>query len=193
MLSAAGRALLGRGQGARIAAVAAQGGARQQAWQAQAADGRYAAERWAPAGARTYCSADGEEAVEVTKEQPPKPSMFAVVQVGGKQYKVCEGDVILADKINGVDIGENIELKKVLLVGKADRTIIGTPQVENASVLAEVQEQTKAEKLTIFKKKRRKGYRRRTGFRPHITTLRVSGLNYDWAAADAAEPAARIA
>merc|ERR1712137_889378 len=104
---------------------------------------------------------------------------FAVVQVSGKQQKVVSGDVILTEKLVHAEVGNIIRLDKVLLLGTTDLTVIGTPRVQNAFVMAEVQEQTKAEKVIIFKKKRRKGYQKKRGYRASITVLRILDVHYD--------------
>lgn len=104
---------------------------------------------------------------------------FAIVHLSGKQQKVCADDVILTEKLVHASTGDIIRLDKVLLIGTKTSTIIGTPRVQDAFVMAEVQEQTKAEKIVIFKKKRRKGYQRRRGFRPHITVLKILDVHYD--------------
>ena len=74
-------------------------------------------------------------------------------------------------------IGEEVKLSDVLLVGSATATIVGTPNVEHSYVTAVVEEQTLADKVMVFKKKRRKNYRRRTAHRQSVTTLRITSVN----------------
>ncbi|KYQ99962.1 ribosomal protein L21 [Tieghemostelium lacteum] len=100
---------------------------------------------------------------------------FAVVHVSGKQYKVIKGDVIMTDKLH-VAAGEHIVLDKVLLLGSKDSTAIGTPILDGVKVHAFLEEQTKAEHVTIFKHKRRKNYKRTTGFTPLATYLRIGDI-----------------
>ena len=101
--------------------------------------------------------------------------MFAVVKTGGKQYKVAEGDVITVEKLAG-DVGSKIKLEDVLMVGDEKTLKVGEPLVKGASVTAEVLEQKKDKKITVFKKKRRHNYRRKKGHRQEITVLRVGKI-----------------
>lgn len=97
--------------------------------------------------------------------------MFAVLEAGGKQYKVEAGDVIKIERIQG-DIGSEVKLDKVLATSKG----IGSPLVSGAVVTAEVLDQRKNEKVIIFKKKRRHNYRRKRGHRQEITVLRIKDI-----------------
>ena len=97
--------------------------------------------------------------------------MFAVIKTGGKQYKVATNDVIRVEKLAG-EAGETIKLDQVLMVGDK----IGAPVVAGASVTATVLEQTRAEKVIIFKKKRRQNYRRKKGHRQELTVLRITNI-----------------
>ncbi len=101
--------------------------------------------------------------------------MFAVIKTGGKQYKVAPNDVLRIEKIAGQP-GDTVELGSVLMVGGEDGLTIGAPLVEGAAVAAEVIEQARADKIIVFKKKRRKNYRRRNGHRQHETVLRVTEI-----------------
>jgi len=101
--------------------------------------------------------------------------MFAVVRTGGKQYRVAENDVIVVEKLAG-DAGEVIVLGDILAVGDDKAQIIGTPTVSGASVAAQVLEQTRGDKIIVFKKKRRQGYRRKRGHRQELTALRVTEI-----------------
>lgn len=112
-----------------------------------------------------------------------KEENFAVVHLSGKQYKLVSGDVILTENLVGTNVGDVIRLDKILLIGTKEQTVIGTPIIENAYVLAEVQENTKSSKLIVFKKKRRKNYRRTRGVRLPITILRILDVHYDLEAA----------
>lgn len=120
------------------------------------------------------------EGLEPLKVQIPLPgsleNAFAVVYVGGKQWKVIPGDVIYADPMEGAPLGARIVLEKVLLLGGADFTAIGRPMVPDAKVHAIVEEHSRAAKLPVFKKKRRKRYRRLNGARPAYTALRILGI-----------------
>ena len=104
--------------------------------------------------------------------------MFAVIKTGGKQYKVAPNDIIRIEKIAGQP-GDTVELGEVLAVGGAAGVTLGAPLVEGAKVAAEVIEQGRADKIIVFKKKRRKNHRRRNGHRQHETVLRVTEILTD--------------
>jgi large subunit ribosomal protein L21 len=98
--------------------------------------------------------------------------MYAVIQTGGKQYRVANGDVITVEKLEG-DAGSTLSIAPVLMVNDGKATQVGAPVVEGASVTAEVVEQARGDKIVVFKKKRRQGYRRTMGHRQELTVLRV--------------------
>jgi large subunit ribosomal protein L21 len=99
--------------------------------------------------------------------------VFAVVEVGGTQYKVTPDDVIITEKLDGVDVSDKIQLQRVLLFGTAAETIIGRPYIPGATVTAVVEEQFLDGKVIIFHKRRRKNSRRTKGHRQPLTTLRI--------------------
>lgn len=101
--------------------------------------------------------------------------MFAVVQTGGKQYKVAQGDVIRVEKLD-VEAGKKVQLQSVMMVSDGKALKIGAPFVAGAEVEAEVIAQDRNEKVIIFKKKRRHNYRRKNGHKQHVTVLRVTGI-----------------
>jgi large subunit ribosomal protein L21 len=111
---------------------------------------------------------------------PPTPEncapVFAVIALGGTQYKVTLNDVIVAEKVKNIGVGETMNVPDVLLVGSVDRTWVGRPLVPGALVTMEVEEQTKDKKVIIFKKRRRKSSQRKQGFRREVTMLRVTGV-----------------
>ena len=96
-------------------------------------------------------------------------SDFAIFQTGGKQYRVQKGDVIKVEKLNATG---KIEFDQVLMLGEQ----IGTPVVDGAKVIAEVVEQKRADKVLVFKKKRRQNYRRTKGHRQFITVLKITDI-----------------
>ena len=102
--------------------------------------------------------------------------MFAVIRTGGKQYRVCENDVIHVERLDA-ETGATLTLSEVLMVGGDAGTTIGTPLVDGASVSAEVLEQGRGPKILVFKKKRRKDYQRTRGHLQDLTTLRIKGIN----------------
>lgn len=97
--------------------------------------------------------------------------MFAVISTGGKQYKVANGDVLSLEKLSG-ETGDVVEFDHVLMQGDK----IGTPEVKGAKVKAEVIEQTKGDKVIVFKKKRRHNYRRKKGHRQELTLVRITDI-----------------
>lgn len=102
--------------------------------------------------------------------------MYAVVVTGGKQYRVAEGDVLNVEKL-GAEVGENVELDKVLMVKNDGDVKLGKPYVEGASVQALVKEQGKGDKVNVIKFKRRKNYRKKQGHRQLFTRLEITAIN----------------
>ena len=101
--------------------------------------------------------------------------MYAVIKSGGKQYRVANGDIIEVEKLTA-EPGSTIALAPVLMFNDDKSSTVGTPIVEGAAVSAEVLEQTRADKIIVFKKKRRKGYRRTMGHRQDLTVLRITDV-----------------
>ena len=101
--------------------------------------------------------------------------MYAVLKTGGKQYKVSQNDVIIVERLSG-ESGAKINLDKVLMIGEGENTTVGTPTIEGALVAAEVLEHKRGDKITVFKKKRRKNYRRTMGHRQELTVLRITDI-----------------
>jgi large subunit ribosomal protein L21 len=98
--------------------------------------------------------------------------MYAVIRSGGKQYKVSKDDVISVEKLSG-NAGDKVDINEVLMIGGKGDPIIGDPIIKGATVNAEVVEQTRAEKIIVFKKKRRHNYRRKNGHQQHLTMLKI--------------------
>lgn len=101
--------------------------------------------------------------------------MFAVIKTGGKQYRVVENDVITVEKLAG-EAGDQVVFDNVLLVGNGEDTTVGAPIIDGASVAGEIVDQTRGKKLIIFKKKRRKNYRRTQGHRQYLSTVRITEI-----------------
>ena len=101
--------------------------------------------------------------------------MFAVIKTGGKQYKVAEKDVLVIEKLEG-DAGDSIVFSDVLMVGTDDKMEIGAPLVDGASVVASVVRQTRGKKIVVFKKKRRKNYRRKAGHKQDLTLIEITEI-----------------
>jgi large subunit ribosomal protein L21 len=104
--------------------------------------------------------------------------MFAVIRTGGKQYRVAPNDIIEVEKIAGKP-GDIVELAEVILLGGEGGPKTGSPTIAGALVAAEVIEQTRADKIVVFKKKRRKNYRRKKGHRQALTALRITEILTD--------------
>jgi large subunit ribosomal protein L21 len=100
--------------------------------------------------------------------------MYAVIKTGGKQYRVAKDAVIKVERLDG-EVGASVTFPEVLMLG-GDSPVVGTPTVAGASVTATVLEQTRGEKLIIYKKRRRKNYRRRNGHRQHLTVVRIADI-----------------
>jgi len=102
--------------------------------------------------------------------------MYAIIKTGGKQHRVSTGDTLQVEKLPG-DVGDELKLGDVLLVGGDGGTRIGAPHVEGATVTARIARQGRAKKIVVFKKKRRKGYHKKFGHRQHHTWLEITGIS----------------
>jgi large subunit ribosomal protein L21 len=101
--------------------------------------------------------------------------MYAVIQTGGKQYKVAQNDILRVERLEA-EPGDTVALESVLMLGGNDGVTVGQPFVEGATVAAEVVEQARGKKIIVFKKLRRKNHRRRNGHRQDLTVLRVTEI-----------------
>ncbi len=113
--------------------------------------------------------------------------MFAVIRTGGKQYKVATDDVIAVEKLAG-EPGATIEFGEVLMIGDGAEVKTGAPLIDGATVSATVVEQRRGAKIIVFKKERRKNYRRKKGHRQYETVLKIGEIRAAGAAARRAEP-----
>ena len=102
--------------------------------------------------------------------------MFAIVKTGGKQYRVGPGDQIVVERIAG-EVGAEVSLNQVLAIGDEAESALGRPTVPNASVTAKIVQQPRGSKIIVFKKKRRKNYRRKRGHRQELTVLRIEAIS----------------
>lgn len=102
--------------------------------------------------------------------------MYAVIETGGKQYRVAPGDVI--DVERGPAVGDDgaVRFERVLMVGGGDDVSVGTPLVAGALVRASLVDEVRGPKIKVFKKKRRKGYRRTAGHRQDLLRVRIEGI-----------------
>ena len=101
--------------------------------------------------------------------------MYAVIKTGGKQYRVAQGDKLRVEKLAG-NVGDTITLGEVLLVGEGDGVKVGAPTVSGAKVQAKIVAQDRGPKIIIFKFRRRKNYRRKTGHRQPFTALEITSI-----------------
>jgi large subunit ribosomal protein L21 len=101
--------------------------------------------------------------------------MYAVIKTGGKQYRVAQGDRLRVEKLAG-NVGDTVSLGEVLLVGEGDGVKVGAPLVSGAKVEAKIVAQDRGKKIIIFKFRRRKNYRRKTGHRQPFTALEITGI-----------------
>lgn len=102
--------------------------------------------------------------------------MYAVIESGGKQHRVSEGEVLKLEKIEA-PTGESINFDKVLMVGAGADVQIGAPYIESGKVTAEVLSHGRADKVTIIKFKRRKHHRKQQGHRQWFTEVRITGIS----------------
>ena len=101
--------------------------------------------------------------------------MYAVIQTGGKQYRVAQGDLITIEKLEGA-AGDQVELASVLMIADGSQITIGQPHLEHARVVGTIVRQERGPKILIYKHKRRKGYQKRQGHRQSQTLLRVNDI-----------------
>ena len=101
--------------------------------------------------------------------------MYAVIRTGGKQYKVQEEQILEVEKLDGAE-GSQIEFDDILMTSDGETITLGSPNVENATVKAEILGQGKDKKTLVFKYKRRKGYRKMRGHRQHYTQIKIGSI-----------------
>jgi large subunit ribosomal protein L21 len=101
--------------------------------------------------------------------------MYAVLETGGKQYRVAAGDLLEVDRLE-TEAGKPVTFDRVLFVAKDGQFTIGAPMVANASITADVVEHFRGEKKVAFKMKRRKGYHRTVGHRQEMTRIKISEI-----------------
>ena len=102
--------------------------------------------------------------------------MYAVIETGGKQYKVSEGDVIYIEKLE-VEAGADVAFDKVLLIGEGSDVKVGAPLVDGVSVAGKVIKNDKAKKVVVYKYKPKKGYHKKQGHRQPYTKVEITKIN----------------
>jgi len=100
----------------------------------------------------------------------------AIIETGGKQYRVAEGDVVFIEKL-GVEAGETVKFDRVLAVIDEESTVFGAPVIEGAFVTANVVKNGKGKKVRVYKMKPKKGYRRTQGHRQPYTKVQIEAIN----------------
>jgi len=136
---------------------------------------------FAPASVRLLCNVQPTEIANAARLQPqPQPDQvgkrFAVVNVSGAQYKVSVDDLFCVEKLDA-PVGSTLALPRVLLVGEAQATVIGSPLIADAAVHVTVEEQGYAKKVIAFKKRAKKGWKKWKGSRARLTLLRVNKID----------------
>lgn len=102
--------------------------------------------------------------------------MYAVIETGGKQYRVTAGDKLRVEKLQAEE-GASVSFDKVLMLGKDDAPVVGAPYVEGASVTAKVIENGKDDKVIVFRYRRKKNYRKFRGHRQQYSFVQIEGIN----------------
>lgn len=101
--------------------------------------------------------------------------MFAIVEIAGQQFKIASGQEIYVHKLNA-DAGASVSFDKVLMTSKGGTNNIGTPTISGGSVKATVLEHVKDDKVIVFKKKRRKGYKKKNGHRQQFSKIKIEAI-----------------
>ena len=103
--------------------------------------------------------------------------MKATIQTQGRQFTISAGDILKVNLFPNTEAGDLIDINEVLMIGEGEDARFGTPYVEGASVKATILENKKDKKITVFKKKRRQGYKRRRGHRQHLSIIKIESIN----------------
>ena len=101
--------------------------------------------------------------------------MYAIIETGGKQQKVVPGETLRVERL-AAEVGETVRLDRVMLVNRDGNVSLGRPYLDGASVTGTVTAQDRGPKVLVFKKKRRKGYRRTKGHRQSFTSVRIEAI-----------------
>lgn len=104
-------------------------------------------------------------------------SEYAIVDHGGKQYRVSPGDELVVERTEaGLEAGDNLLFERVILVSQGDEVRVGQPVIEGATVSSQIVAPVRGEKIIVFKKKRRKGYKRKNGHRQDLYRVRIEAI-----------------
>lgn len=110
------------------------------------------------------------------KQTKPAAENFAVIETGGKQYLVAEGDTLFVEKLEGAKAGEKVSFDKVLLTAKGGKVELGAPAVAGAKVSAEVLVQTRDEKVTVIHYRAKSRYFKKAGHRQPLTKIKIASI-----------------
>ncbi len=102
--------------------------------------------------------------------------MYAVIKTGGKQHRVSEGEILSVEKIVGAK-GDEVVFAEVLMVADEGNVRVGTPLLEGAKVIGEIVDQRKSKKINVFRMIRRKGYKKKTGHRQQLTSMKIKAIS----------------
>lgn len=111
-----------------------------------------------------------------TQREEETSIMYAIIETGGKQYRVSAGDRLRIEKLQAEE-GASISFDKVLLIGKDDAPVIGAPYIEGATVTGKVIEHGKDDKVIVFRYRRKKNYRKFRGHRQQYSFVKIEGIN----------------
>jgi large subunit ribosomal protein L21 len=103
--------------------------------------------------------------------------MYAIIKTGGKQYKVEEGNSLTVEKLGEAEVGQEVVLNEVLMLADGDKTIVGQPLVDGASITAKVIAQKREPKVLVFKRRPKKGYKKLQGHRQYVTELSITKIS----------------
>lgn len=103
--------------------------------------------------------------------------MKATIKTQGRQFTVQEGDVLFVNRYKDTNAGDTVTIDQVLMVGEGEATKFGAPTVDGASVSAKILENKRGQKLRVFKKKRRQGYRRTKGHRQELSVIKIESIS----------------
>lgn len=106
---------------------------------------------------------------------PKIKGMYAIVEIAGHQYKVEKDQLIYVNRLDAKE-GDKVSFDRVLLIDNSGNVTVGAPAISGAQVTAKVEKHLKGDKIIVFKKKRRKGYRKKNGFRAYLTEIRIDGI-----------------
>lgn len=103
--------------------------------------------------------------------------MKATIRTQGRQFTISEGDILKVNVYPDTNAGDTVNIEEILMLGEGADTRFGSPLIKGASVKATVLENKKDKKITVFKKKRRQGYKRRRGHRQHLSVIKIESIN----------------